>query len=235
MTDPASRAAADRAPRSRRTKAEQRADMTQQILDAAEHLFAQRGLYGVTLKEVAERVGINTSLVHYYFENKDDLFERVILRRRDEINERRMAALDRYDAEAGDAVTVEGALHAFLDTNLDIYAQEGWLDYGRLAAIVNTSAGWGAAIMDRHFDAVVFRLLEIIKRAMPEASDEDLFWAYHFTTAGQMLTLARTGRLDTLSGGLCSSDDFAAARARMARFMAAGFREVCARPHGDSR
>ncbi|WP_041538273.1 hypothetical protein [Caulobacter segnis] len=34
---------------------------------------------------------------------------------------------------------------------------------------------------------------------------------------------ARTGRLDKLSNGLCSSDDFLSIRTHMASFMAAGF------------
>ncbi len=42
-----------------------------------------------------------------------------------------------------------------------------------------------------------------------------------------MLTLARTGRIDKLSGGLCRSDDFEAVKKRMATFMAAGFRTIC--------
>lgn len=42
-----------------------------------------------------------------------------------------------------------------------------------------------------------------------------------------MLTLARTGRIDKLSHGLCLSDDYEAVKHRMARFMAAGFREIC--------
>ena len=42
-----------------------------------------------------------------------------------------------------------------------------------------------------------------------------------------MLTLARTGRIDKLSGGLCQSEDFAAVKKRMAGFMAGGFLAVC--------
>ena len=33
--------------------------------------------------------------------------------------------------------------------------------------------------------------------------------------------------VDLLSGGICNSDDFASVKERMARFMAAGFREIC--------
>jgi hypothetical protein len=42
-----------------------------------------------------------------------------------------------------------------------------------------------------------------------------------------MVTLGRTGRIDKLSGGVCQSDDFVAIKQRMARFMAAGFLEIC--------
>ena len=37
------------------------------------------------------------------------------------------------------------------------------------------------------------------------------------------------GRIDKLSGGKCKSDDFEAVKARMATFMAAGFRDICKR------
>ena len=41
------------------------------------------------------------------------------------------------------------------------------------------------------------------------------------------LSLARTGRIDYLSGGLCRSDDFEAIKERMAAFMAHGFIGIC--------
>ena len=66
-----------------------------------------------------------------------------------------------------------------------------------------------------------------MKRALPEYSDEDIFWGYHFVTGALMLTLARTGRIDMLSGGKCKSEDFAAVKHRMASFMAAGFLAIC--------
>src|ERR1700709_370320 len=68
----------------RRTKAGQRAEMLEKILDAAEFLFSKHGLYGVTLRDVAQKVGVDTPLVHYYFDGKDALFEAVFARRADE-------------------------------------------------------------------------------------------------------------------------------------------------------
>ena len=215
------------AKRPRRTKAEQRAETLEQILDAAEALFAERGLNGVTLRDVAQQVGVHTTLLHYYFDDKKSLFEAVFARRAGVTAGRRMEALDRYEAEAGDNPTVEGALHAFLDTDLDLYIQggEAWMNYSAFCARVSNTLE-GAALMDVHFDPVVLRLIGILKRAMPDMPDEDVFWGYHFVTGALMNTLARTGRIDRLSGGLCHSDDFEAVKQRLATFAAAGFQSI---------
>lgn len=223
-------------PRRRRTKVEQRADKMEQILDAAEYLFSQHGLYGVTLKDVAQRVGVHHTLLNYYFTDKKKLFDAVIGRRAEVTVELRMAALDSYDAETRGRPTVEGALRAFLDTDLDLYSQggENWKNYGALGAQVSNTT-YGAELMDLHFDPVVLRLIDILKKALPGCAEEDIFWGYHFVTGALMLTLARTGRINRLSGGLCDSDDFIAVKDRMARFMAAGFLTICKTPADSAR
>jgi AcrR family transcriptional regulator len=218
-------------PRRRSKKAEQRAEMIEQILDAAENLFSKHGLYGVTLKDVAKRVGVHHTLLNYYFSDKKTLFDAVFARRAVVTSTLRMKALDEYDAETAGKPTVEGALRAFLDTDLDLYIEggEGWRNYAALGAQVANSPEWGAELMDQHFDPVVLRLIDLLRKALPDCSDQDIFWGYHFVTGALMLTLARTGRIDKLSGGLCRSDDFVAVKDRMASFMAAGFLAVCGR------
>ncbi len=212
------------AKRPGRTKAEQRAESLEQILDAAEYLFSKNGLYGVTLRDVAQRVGIHTTLLNYYFKDKANLFEAVFARRAGVTSSRRMEALEQYEKEAGDKPTVEGALHAFLDTDLDLYYEGGelWMNWAAFCARVSPTPE-GTALMDEHFDPVVLKLVSILKRALPDYSDEDIFWGYHFVTGALMNTLAQTGRIDRLSGGLCHSQDFPAVKKRFAKFMAAGF------------
>jgi len=214
--------------RRRRTKVEQRADKMEQILDAAEYLFSVHGLYGVTLKDVAQRVGVHHTLLNYYFTDKKKLFDAVIARRAEVTSTLRMRALDDYDAATKGKPTVEGALRAFLDTDLDLYGQggENWKNYGALGAQVSNTP-YGAELMDYHFDPVVLRLIEILKKALPGCAKEDIFWGYHFVTGALMLSLARTGRINRLSGGLCDGEDFEAIKARMASFMAAGFLSIC--------
>jgi len=207
-----------------RTKAEQRAETLEQILDAAEFLFSKHGLYGVTLRDVALKVGVHTSLMHYYFEDKLALFNAVFARRAKVTSERRMKALDEYEKRAAGKPTVEDALHVFLDTDFDLYIEgdEGLRNYAAFCAqLANTPEG--AELFDQHFDPVVLRLVAILKKALPDVSKRDIFWGYHFVTGSLMHSLARSGRLDRLSGGLCKSDDLEAVKARMADFMAAGF------------
>ncbi len=221
-------------PARRSRKAEQRAETLEQIYDAAEELFSKHGLHGVTLKDVAGQVGVHHTLLNYYFNDKKALFDAVFARRAVVTSERRMRALDDYEAAVGENVTVEGALHAFLDTDLDTYIEggQGWQNYAKLGAQVSNTPEWGAELMDQHFDPVVLRLIALLKRALPGCAEEDIFWSYHFVTGALMLTLARTGRIDKLSHGLCRSDDFVAVKERMTDFMAAGIKAICQRKAG---
>ncbi|WP_183203750.1 TetR/AcrR family transcriptional regulator [Brevundimonas lenta] len=216
-------------PRPRRRKAEQRAESLEQLLDAAEELFSRHGLHGVTIKDIADKVGVHKSLIHYYFTDKQEVFDKVMARRAPVTSGRRMDALDAYEASVDGKPTVEGALRAFLDTDLDTYSTggEGWRHFGALSAQINNTPAWGAEVMDRLYDPVVLRLIGLLKKAMPDCAEEDVFWGYHFVTGALTLTLARTGRIDQLSGGLCKSDDFEAIKARMAAFMAHGFVGIC--------
>ncbi|GAA0629113.1 TetR/AcrR family transcriptional regulator [Brevundimonas kwangchunensis] len=212
-----------------RRKAEQRAESLEQLLDAAEELFSRHGFYGVTVRDIAEKVGVHKSLIHYYFADKQEVFDKVMARRAPVTSGRRMEALDAYEKAAGGKPTVEGALRAFLDTDLDTYSTggDGWRHFGALSAQINNTPVWGAEVMDRLYDPVVLRLIGLLKQAMPEAAEEDIFWGYHFVTGALTLSLARTGRIDHLSGGKCKSDDFDAIKERMASFMAHGFIGIC--------
>ena len=47
------------------------------ILEAARTIFAQKGLAGARMQEIADNAGINKALLHYYYKTKDKLFEQV--------------------------------------------------------------------------------------------------------------------------------------------------------------
>ena len=49
----------------------------EKILKAAEEVFVQKGLDGARMQEIADKAGINKSLLHYYYRTKDKLFSKV--------------------------------------------------------------------------------------------------------------------------------------------------------------
>ena len=55
-------------------------DLKTQILDTAEELFADNGYAATSIRRIADRVGVNPALVHYYFGNKKALLQQVMER-----------------------------------------------------------------------------------------------------------------------------------------------------------
>src|SRR3546814_1307879 len=78
-TDPATpeQAPVPKRPRARNHKARVREASIERILDAAEQLFAEYGYHGVTLKDVAARVGVSSTLIHYHFKGKESIYEAI--------------------------------------------------------------------------------------------------------------------------------------------------------------
>src|SRR5688572_23896836 len=112
------------APRARNHKARVREESIERILDAAEQLFAEYGYHGVTLKDVAKRVGVSSTLIHYHFSGKESIYEAVWARKAPISARNRLEAMRRYAEQVGDAVTVEGALHAWIDTDLNVQLED---------------------------------------------------------------------------------------------------------------
>jgi len=54
------------------------ADIRQEIQDAAEILFARQGYAATSLREIANQVGVNPAMVHYYFGSKLALLQHVL-------------------------------------------------------------------------------------------------------------------------------------------------------------
>lgn len=188
------------------------------------------GYDGVTLRRIAGEAGVDVALASYHFGRKLELFRAVFERRAQHLNAARREALRACQAASGpQGPSVEQVIEAFLRP-LEL-AQEtgdpGWQHYLALIAYINNSPYWGRRMMSALFDELVQEFIGALRAALPGARDEDIYWCYHNLSGALTLTLARTGRIDRLSGGLCVSSDFRAAYDHMIPFIAAGFREVC--------
>ena len=75
------------------------ADTRSLILDAAERLYAERGLDGVSLRQITEAAGQrNNAAVHYHFGGRDGLVRALFEQRYAQLEERRAEMLAALDA-----------------------------------------------------------------------------------------------------------------------------------------
>jgi len=51
----------------------------ERILAAAKKVFTTRGMAGARMQDIADEAGINKAMLHYYFKDKDKLFEVIFL------------------------------------------------------------------------------------------------------------------------------------------------------------
>src|SRR5690606_35194271 len=49
-----------------------------ELLRAARHLFARKGLSGTSIRDIAQKAGLNSSLISYYFDGKEGLYRACI-------------------------------------------------------------------------------------------------------------------------------------------------------------
>jgi AcrR family transcriptional regulator len=51
----------------------------EKILAAAKKVFISKGMAGARMQDIADEAGINKALLHYYFRNKEKLFEMIFM------------------------------------------------------------------------------------------------------------------------------------------------------------
>jgi len=201
----------------------------ERILDAAERLFAQRGFYGVSLRDITQAAGVDVALVSYHFGGKRELFTAVFERRAEVLNRERIELLEEVRQRSLPATPpLEAIINAFLEPLLERSARggAGWKSYFALVAYVNNSPEFGPQMMTRHFDPLVDRFIAVLREALPGCPPREIYWSYQFLTGALTLTFAETGRIDKLSGGLCRSTDLDSVHERLAPYVAAGFRAL---------
>lgn len=193
------------------------------LLDAAEGLFAERGFYGVTTRQVAMAAGVDVALIYYHFKNKSGLFDAVFERRARVLIAARHDSLRSY-VDGAHPVTVDGAVAAFINPMIDLSQRgdPGWQSYFALVAQIDNTP-WGGEIIHRFFDESVHELIDILQKALPGSPKRELYWAYNFLAGSMMLALSGTERVDRLSEGLCRAKDLDAVRLRLVNYCAGGF------------
>ena len=142
------------------------ADATrEQVLQAAIQEFAEKGLYGARVEEIASRTSTSKHMIYYYFSSKDGLYAAVL----DRVYADFRLVEDGADPELGDPIETLAALvgNAFdthvenphrvrilMSENLDRGRHAQTMDHGRQRRLVLTTT---QKVLDRGVALGVFR------------------------------------------------------------------------------
>ena len=95
------------------------------LIETAERLYAERGVHGVSLREIGAEAGQrNTGAVRYHFGSKERLLNAVFEHRMVSINARRLALLEELDG-CGRGYELRGLAEAFLYPLAEMLGEPG--------------------------------------------------------------------------------------------------------------
>jgi AcrR family transcriptional regulator len=151
-------------------------DTRTQLLDAAEHLFAERGFSGTSVRAITDLAGANLAAVGYHFGSKAELLAAVARRVVEPILAAQSAGLDLLLARTADPPVTE-LVEAFAGPLFDEMpaGDEGGARTSRLiVTIIVDPAEEMRNWIDSAEDTVRDRYLTAFRRALPSLSTEEL-------------------------------------------------------------
>lgn len=192
------------------------------ILRAAEELFANQGLHGTSIRDIAVSARVPPALVLYYFQTKDELYQEIFRWRSKalgEVREQRLAALLRGDARPELRQVIDAMVRPFIE----LRSEPGGMAYARLVAREVTDPGEGSrGIIRKTLDPIARRFLQVLVDAVPDIPETKVHWAYHFLIGSLIWMMANTGRIQRLSRGRCDLTDSETVIRETVEFFAGG-------------
>ncbi|MEU2356394.1 TetR/AcrR family transcriptional regulator [Streptomyces misionensis] len=168
-------------------------DTRTQLLDAAEHLFAEHGYRGTSVRAITKLAGANLAAVGYHFGSKAELMAAVARRVIEPINAAQCAGLDKLLARTPDPLVSE-LVEAFAGPLFDEMSadDEGGARTSRLImTILSDPAEEARSWTGPDEDTVRERYLAAFARVLPGLSPEEL----RFRLRG-ILAVAAVDRLE---------------------------------------
>ena len=172
------------------------ADTKTRILDAAEQLFMEHGFEATSLRSLTSAASVNLAAVNYHFGSKEELFQAVLTRRLDPMNQERIELLTRLEREsAGKPLSCEKILFAMLIPALKLARDErrGGKNFLRLVGRAYADpAPFIRHFLSEQYAGMIGRYKEAFLKALPHLARQELTWRLHFVMGAISYTLAGT-------------------------------------------
>jgi AcrR family transcriptional regulator len=202
-----------------------RSSRKNQLLDAAEHLFAMEGYDVVSLSRISEYSGVNAGLINYYFGTKEAMLHEVIARRSEEFLGKIRANHARFEerSQVGPrriGELIEAHFRPFID--YAISKDPGRRNYVRL--LVHASFWERRSVRDIAAELwnVSQRLIELSQRCYPEAHPMNLRVALYLAGSTMSYMFQDSGLLSAMTEGKYEHDTIDRMFPLVQRFFEAG-------------
>jgi len=204
------------------------ADTKTRILDAGERLFVEHGFEATSLRSLTTSAGVNLAAVHYHFGSKEELFQAVLTRRLEPMNQERIDLLAKVEREAaGRPLSCEKVLFAMLIPALRLARDEkrGGKDFLRLVGRAYADpAPFIRHFLSAQYAGMIGRYKEAFLKALPHLSRQELTWRLHFVMGALSYTLAGTDALKLFAEATSTTDNDELLLQRLAPFLVAGLK-----------
>jgi AcrR family transcriptional regulator len=157
----------------------------ERILVAATKLFAEKGLHGAGIREIARDAGVNVNLIAYHFRTKQELYAQVIEATAHELNSGRNTILEELEHRYAPGLPpVREIMHAFIHPVFALIERDAqaWTDFVRAYLRESGTAVWDD-VNSRTLVPVLRRFVTALHRSLPAAKRSDVIFvlelAYH--------------------------------------------------------
>jgi len=212
------------------------ADTKTRILDAAEQLFTEHGFEATSLRSLTSAASVNLAAVNYHFGSKEELFQAVLTRRLDPMNQERIELLEKLERESGGRpISVEKILSSMLIPALRLARDEkrGGKNFLRvLGRAYADPAPFIRHFLSAQYVEMIGRYKEAFLKSLPHLSRQELTWRLHFVMGALSYTLAGTDALRLFAQVTPDKDNDELLLQRLAPFLVAGLKAPAL---GDTR
>jgi AcrR family transcriptional regulator len=206
------------------------------ILGVAERLFAAKGFDGVSMREIGLAADVPIALVSHHFKSKLGLYRAVFRAHGDTLTEYRMAVLRDFRPSSDPRDTVRRLARVLVEPVIRMTGESGGRDFARLIAReTNDPQEQERGVLAEFIDPVARLMVERLQDAFPKIDKSCVFRAFLFASGALAINHAATGRIERLSGGLCSSSQSEAIVEQLTDFITGGILATFAAAEASER
>jgi len=178
----------------------------QRILDAAERLFSEHGINGVSLRAITAEAGANSAAANYHFGSKKRLLDAVFERHATGLAKGRAKLLAGCRDEPGRPPLLEQIISAFLEPGMR--GEHGGATFARLRGrMLAESSDQTRELYALYLNDSTGQFLAALGDALPDLPAHDLHWRFHMMLGAMVYTLANPGRIQVLTENACDPSD----------------------------